>query len=138
MSSINIDLLDYFVTIMNKKFEVAENQSRFLFERWNIQSLGHKSKIDKFVSRDDVKSVFFIKPDLNISKSYTEDDLSKIGITLKVVDVAKHIFKDEKYGFTWEEVFHGMSDCWIGEFRIKDPSPIDKHLCRISNECFKQ
>ncbi len=128
MNSTKNRLLDYFIKKMLELYEVTENQSRFLFDRWNIIDKNDESSIKTFIESDDVRKVFFIQPEINIAKEYTLDDLKKIGIELKELDKEKHIYNDYKYNLLWEEVYHGMADCWSGHYKVKKPVPDDKHL----------
>lgn len=121
-------LLDYFAKKMFELYEVTENQSRFLFDRWHVIDKNDESTITTFVESDDVRKVFFIQPEINIAKRYTLYELKKISIQLNEVDKDKHIYRDSKYNFLWEEVYHGMADCWSGYYKVKEPLPDDNHL----------
>jgi len=129
MKNTNNDMSKLFSKLMMKEYEVGENQARFLFDRWNIERHQSIDTIENFVKSEKVRKVFFIQDDINISKNYSLDDLKKIGVNLIEINAKEHTFKDDKYGYLWKEIFHGMSDAWIGLFQIVDPKPKDNHLC---------
>lgn len=113
---------------MFELYEVTENQSRFLFERWNVVDKNNESAIKAFVESNEVRKIFFIRPKINIAKKYTLEELNKIGIQFIEIDKDKHTYRDSKYNFLWEEIYHGMTDYWSGYYKIKEPAPEDKHL----------
>lgn len=123
---------DYFIEKINQKYFVTENLARFLFDRWKIDSKCLSNvDIDNFLNSKMVSKVFFITPDINIAKNYSVDELGKLGIKLNVViDADKRIFKDDKYGFIWQEQFHGHADAYIGLYKIIEPVPVDDDLCK--------
>lgn len=128
MNDLRNRLLDYFSKKMFELYEITENQSRFLFDRWNVIDKTDELAIKKFVESDEVKKVFFIQPDINIAKKYTVEELNKIGIQLNIVDKDKHNYRDSRNNFLWEELYHGIADCWSGYYKVKEPVPDDSHL----------
>ncbi len=128
MNDIRNRLLDYFSKRMLELYEVTENQARFLFDRWHVIDKYDDLTIKTFVESNEVRKVFFIQPEINIVKKYTLDELNKIGIQLNEVDKDKHIYRDSKNNFLWEEIYHGMADCWSEFYKVKDPIPDDNHL----------
>lgn len=128
MNDLNNRKIDYFTRRMFELYEVTENHARFLFDRWHVIDKGDEASIRAFIESDDVKKIFFIQPNINIVKKYSLAELNKIGIQLIEVDKENHIFRDSKNNFLWEEIYHGMADCWSGLYKIKEPAPDDKHL----------
>lgn len=130
MSNLKNKQLDFFSKQMFERYEITENHARSLFDRWNVIEKKDEADLIAFIESDDVQRAFFIKNDINIAKKYTSDDLKKAGITLNEVDSEKHLYRDSKYNFLWEELYHNMADCWTGYYKIKDPIPSDTHLLR--------
>ncbi len=128
MNDIKTRLIDYFTKRMFELYEVTGNHARFLFDRWHVIDKGDESDIKAFIESDDVRKVFFIQPEINLAKKYTLDDFNKIGIQLNEIDKDKHTYRDTENNFLWEEIYHGMADCWSGLYKIKEPAPNDNHL----------
>lgn len=121
-------LIDLFINEIHELYCVNENLARFLFERWNITNKHDSTSIKEFLRSESVKRVFLIKPDINIARKYLITQLEEIGIHLQTVNEEKHLFRDSKYNFLWEEIYYGMADSWSGKYKIIDPKPEDDHL----------
>lgn len=128
MSNTNIELMDFFSRALFEEYEVPPSMARYLFSRWHISKFEDKEEIRNFVKNEDVKKVFFIKPGINIVKKYSQKELNNLGLVLSEIDALNHLYKDNKYNFLWQEVYHGISESWLGVYTIKDPDPDDKHL----------
>ncbi len=131
MNNMKNRLIDFFSKTIYELYEVTDNQARFLFDRWNIIELDNENNIKNFLNNDDVKNVFYIAPDVNIAKKYTLEELHKLKINLSTtLNNEERIYKDDRYGFTWQEVFNGMADSYTGLYKIKEPVANDFHLCK--------
>jgi hypothetical protein len=123
------DLRTVFIDSLKLAYGVDENLGRYLFERWNIKKKLSRSEIQSFVLSDEVKMVFIVAPGVNRAKRYTRDEIRSLGAELsQTVDANKRIFKDDKFGFTWQEAYNGLADSYTGLFDLIEPEPEDQHL----------
>lgn len=124
----NLELKDYFIQQLTEIYEAPYWLAYHLFTRWNIEQLVSKNEVDQFLDSKIVKEVVFAEGKLNNMKRYTQKELDDMGIALKLVDPEKHEFLDTKFGYRWQQIYHGMSDVWVDRYQIVSPAADDSKL----------
>lgn len=92
-----------------------------LYKNWNISVISNKKEIDDLLISPILKELLLPNGKICLVRRYSLAELEALGANLKCLDSDKHEFFDTKFGYNWQQVYHGMAENWLDLFEVNEP-----------------